>query len=371
MGSDRLLHDFVAMQNQFESSRIPFFGVTVDPEDVQLEHLITRPTYFKLLWDFEQRVSQLFGICESSEKSKREPLSLETYGPTSFVLNERMQVVGIFPMKDPETHAQQVFEFASQLSVSGPAEFAIPQAPVLSIPHVLSPDLCQRLIHLYETNGGRDSGFMRQIDGKTVEVLDYSFKQRRDFLLEDPNLLQTINDLILRRVKPEIEKAFQFSISRFERHLVACYESTTQGFFRRHRDNTTKGTAHRRFAMTLNLNTGQYDGGCLWFPEFGSRLYRPGIGEAIVFSCSLLHEVTPVTQGRRFAMLSFFYGEEDAKVRDRNRKHVVLREDSFRETDTQTSDRPSVTKSSLGFQSQSQRASGKSKKSTKQKTRSK
>jgi predicted 2-oxoglutarate/Fe(II)-dependent dioxygenase YbiX len=109
---------------------------------------------------------------------------------------------------------------------------------------------------------------------------------------------------------------------------VACYEAHNQGFFNRHRDNTTKGTAHRRFAMTLNLNTGEYDGGCLWFPEYGSQLYRPDIGEAVIFSCSLLHEATPVTNGRRFALLSFFYNDEDAKVREANQQYVVLQERS-------------------------------------------
>ncbi|MEE2619026.1 MAG: 2OG-Fe(II) oxygenase, partial [Candidatus Poribacteria bacterium] len=67
-------------------------------------------------------------------------------------------------------------------------------------------------------------------------------------------------------------------------------------------------TAHRRFAMSLNLNQG-YKGGYLRFPEFGSNLYQPEVGEALVFSCSHLHEVTEVTKGRRFALLSFLFSE--------------------------------------------------------------
>ena len=47
--------------------------------------------------------------------------------------------------------------------------------------------------------------------------------------------------------------------------------------------------------MTLNLNTGGYEGGALWFPEFGRQLYAPEAGGAVVFSCSLLHEALPVT----------------------------------------------------------------------------
>ena len=36
----------------------------------------------------------------------------------------------------------------------------------------------------------------------------------------------------------------------------------------------------------------------------------------MIFSCSLLHEVTDITAGRRFALLSFFYGEREARLRD-------------------------------------------------------
>jgi hypothetical protein len=72
---------------------------------------------------------------------------------------------------------------------------------------------------------------------------------------------------------PEIHKAFQFLATRMERYIVACYDAQEAGHFRPHRDNTTKGTAHRRFAVSLFLNTGEYEGGHLRFPEYGSALY--------------------------------------------------------------------------------------------------
>jgi predicted 2-oxoglutarate/Fe(II)-dependent dioxygenase YbiX len=68
------------------------------------------------------------------------------------------------------------------------------------------------------------------------------------------------------------------------------------------------------FALTINLNDG-YGGGDLVFPEYGRKTYRAAIGEAIVFSCSLLHEVTPVTRDRRYAFLSFLYDEAGEKMR--------------------------------------------------------
>jgi predicted 2-oxoglutarate/Fe(II)-dependent dioxygenase YbiX len=115
--------------------------------------------------------------------------------------------------------------------------------------------------------------------------------------------------------------AFNYEVSRFEDFRIACYDSARGGYFRPHRDNTTEGTAHRRFAMSLLLND-DYEGGTLRFPEYGLHEYRPDAGSAVVFSCSLLHEATDVTRGQRFVLLSFFYGEKEAKIREEYNKRT-------------------------------------------------
>jgi predicted 2-oxoglutarate/Fe(II)-dependent dioxygenase YbiX len=103
-----------------------------------------------------------------------------------------------------------------------------------------------------------------------------------------------------------------------ERYIVSRYAAEEGGFFRAHRDNTTAGTAHRRFACSINLNADDYEGGDLRFAEFGSQTYRAPTGGAVVFSCSLLHEATPVTKGHRYAFLPFLYDEAAAQLRERN-----------------------------------------------------
>jgi predicted 2-oxoglutarate/Fe(II)-dependent dioxygenase YbiX len=126
------------------------------------------------------------------------------------------------------------------------------------------------------------------------------------------------------RLVLEIERAFQFRATRIERHIAACYEGETTGHFRAQRDNTTRGTAHRRFAVTINLNAGEYEGGELSFPKYGRRTYLAPTGAAIVFSCSLLHEALPVTRGRRYAYLPFLYDDGAARVRAANRRYLDL-----------------------------------------------
>tara|TARA_B100000575_G_scaffold116425_1_gene92659 strand:+ start:416 stop:658 length:243 start_codon:yes stop_codon:yes gene_type:complete len=58
-----------------------------------------------------------------------------------------------------------------------------------------------------------------------------------------------------------------------------------------HRDYNEASVAHRKFAVTIYLNSEFYEGADLKFPQFIPNLYKPKTGSAIVFFCSLLHEV--------------------------------------------------------------------------------
>ena len=46
----------------------------------------------------------------------------------------------------------------------------------------------------------------------------------------------------------------------------------------------------------------------------------------MVFSCSLLHEATPVTKGKRYAFLPFLYDEEARAIRDANLDKLAAQE---------------------------------------------
>ncbi|MHC6217667.1 hypothetical protein ACVQEN_10575 [Stenotrophomonas acidaminiphila] len=80
----------------------------------------------------------------------------------------------------------------------------------------------------------------------------------RDRAIEDERLRMACQRHIHDRLLPEIEKALQFRAMRILRYLVACYGAEDAGYFRAHRGSTTRGTAHRRFAVSLNLSIGDY-----------------------------------------------------------------------------------------------------------------
>lgn len=186
------------------------------------------------------------------------------------------------------------------------------QAPALIIPRVMDPDTCGKLIGYFEEQGGKPSGTASIQGDRAYWHLDPKVKMRSDVYLQTEPWLGRIKEILVRRVLPEIQRCFQFQVTQHEVFKLACYSADTGGYFRPHRDNESRDTEHRRFAMTLNLNTGDYQGGQLRFPEYGPDLYQPDRGDAIVFSSSLLHEVVPVTAGKRYVLIGFFFGDQQS-----------------------------------------------------------
>jgi len=288
----------------FDDEKGCFFGVTVDPSDEEDGRIAQQIPGIRYFLDFDRKVSSLYGASQDGD-----------YTPFWIVLDRQLRVVRRFVLSD----ADQAIACYAALIAEGQVDS---WAPVLLVPRVLETDLCRHLIDLYEATGGEESGFMREVDGKTVGIVDPVHKRRTDMTIEGEALRPALMHRIHDRLAPMIERAFQFRATRMERYIVACYDAAAGGHFRAHRDNTTKGTAHRRFAVSINLNAEEFEGGDLCFPEFGPRLYRPPTGGAVVFSCSLLHEARPVTRGRRFAFLPFLYDDAAAAIREENNVYL-------------------------------------------------
>jgi len=186
--------------------------------------------------------------------------------------------------------------------------------PVLIVPDVFSRADCQKLINIFAMQGqtfvepGHGTLPPGNADYKQ-KIPEYGRKDRIDHWIRQPETNAFIDDRLSRRLFPEIQKSFQYKITRREVYRIGAYEGERGGELHGHRDNTRPMVAHRRFACSINLNTEQFEGGELRYPEFGNQLYRPETGAAITFSCSLLHEPMHVTKGRRFVLLAFLYGE--------------------------------------------------------------
>jgi predicted 2-oxoglutarate/Fe(II)-dependent dioxygenase YbiX len=312
-GMQQLIDQLFAAPEPFDDVFASAFIISSDLRDEAEDRLRERYPGLRVFWDSDRKISRLFGGDIGPDSKVRRTV----------LLDPGLRVHRILPITDPATHFATLSN--EMVSMGAPAETLSGWAPVLEIPRVLEPELCQEFIEYARKTGFEESGYMRTdpATGQTKLVVNHKHKRRSDCTIEDQRLRQLLQERIKRRLIPQIERAFQFTVTRMERYLVAAYDADVGAHFRPHKDNTTLGTAHRRFAVTINLNSDDYDGGDLRFPEFGPRTYRAPSGGAIVFSCSLLHEATPITRGTRYCILPFLYDEAAASLRLRNAKHLA------------------------------------------------
>lgn len=234
-------------------------------------------------------------------------------GVTVVVLDPNVRVAAAYVLGDTTEAATASLVAAEVRAVTFDTEATTVRghAPVLFVPDALDAGWCAQLIERWASSDTSETGVEATAGGDRGETADPSRKRRRDHTVTDPALLRTLSTHLGRRVMPELRKAFAYEATRFEGFKIGCYRADDRGFFTAHRDNISPTTAHRRFALTLNLND-DYDGGELRFPEYGPDRYRPAPGEALVFSGAHLHEVLPVTRGQRFVLLSFLFTDPPA-----------------------------------------------------------
>jgi peroxiredoxin len=288
------LKALVAAQQSFTAAGAQVFVVTLDDTEIaQAQHIP-----FPVLLDREGDVFRSFDA-ETRDFS------------TTVVVRPNQHVMAILK----STPSLQVAEALEELERLAPERRTVLMAhhpPVLLVPDVLSPGECRHLITVYETRGQQ---FMPPGPGIDYIGTDYKMRipehgrvDRVDHWIVDRDTETLLHRRIAQRVLPEIVRAFQYHITQWERLRIGCYLGERGGRLHGHRDNV-EPTPYRRFAMSINLNTDEFSGGELRFPEFGDQRYRPASGTAIVFSSSLLHEALHVTSGRRLVVLAFLFGD--------------------------------------------------------------
>ena len=292
----------------FDDRDAAYFGVSVDAADRGAEGEGARTPGLRCFWDFDFAISRLYGLVRDGNLQ-----------PAVFLIDRALRIVMAEPI---EQTGAVLDELMRRLSAESRATEQ-PFAPVLMLPRIFEPEFCARLIDYFGRDGGAESGFAAEVEGKTTTVVNPLFKRRKDVTLEDEALLAETRTRLEHRLLPMVKRAMNWQATEIERFLVCRYGEDDQGFFMAHRDDATAGTAHRKFAVTINLNADAYDGGDLRFPEFGRRTYRPPTGGAVVFCCTLLHEVTPVTRGVRYCFVPFLYDADGARLREANLSRVA------------------------------------------------
>ncbi len=296
-----------AMMEDFAALEARLYGVTGGP-DLDNGGLIQRLNLpFPVLGDAEGALARALAAGRSGSAAA---------GPVTLVFDPILRLEACFDEADVSQQCLRALTWLQARKAAQPASVVTAQPPVLVLPRVLQPEQCRRLIEIWEENEKSEGYVTSQSAGGNV--VKRRSKVRQDVILsEDSPECRDLIESIGQRLLPEVLKGFGYRVTRIETPRIGCYDSAEGGHFAAHRDNTARQAEYRRFAMSLNLNSGEYEGGYLRFPEFGPQLYAPEPGGAAVFCCSLLHLAMPVTKGRRLALFSFFYGEEEEALRQR------------------------------------------------------
>src|SRR4051812_5894674 len=182
------------------------------------------------------------------------------------------RIVDIFAVAEHIDIPGRLALFAQRIAAE-PAQVRKSAAPVLMLPNIAPPALCRALIDHFEASPHAAGAMASFSDGAAYAKLDEGKKRRRDTeLTAESPLFAEVVGLLSTRVIPEIKRAFQAEIANADRILIARYDDTG-GYFKRHRDDAAPHTAFREFAISLNLNTDEYEGGELRFPEYDDHRY--------------------------------------------------------------------------------------------------
>jgi peroxiredoxin len=289
------LSGFREVAAQFAATGVKVFAVSAEPAATNGATAATHDLPFPILSDSTSELLARF--------------ALPAQGGATIVADANLQIVAVIDTRETASQAQQALTLCRADSGGDLSAAAPRHAPVLVVPRIFDPLFCTRLIEVWRRGEKRENETSRGAAG-TADYRarsDSDVKRRSDVLIPEGSndLNLQIRDRLLRRVVPEIVKCFQSPVRSYEVARIGCYDATTGGYFRRHRDDVGDPAKPRRFALSVNLSE-DFEGGGLTFPEYSQQYYRPATGGGVVFSCNLLHEAMPVTRGRRFGLFTFF-----------------------------------------------------------------
>jgi peroxiredoxin len=265
-----------------------------------------------------QRLSLRFAVLADAKAEIFKGYGVDPYPATPmltlFILDAGHRVARVLDRMEPATLIAEALAGLERLAAERPVTRLKSHPPVLVLPRMLSPVDCDflaavwsRRVPEYGTDGFTNAG-SRTESGDYKVVHDGTYGKAVEYIVQEEGLQRFIDGRLRRRLLPEVRKCFQATGLKREGYRIAGYEARAGGFLNPHRDNSIPANVHRRFTMTVNLNAGAYDGGELRFREYGEELYAVERGTAIVWSASLLHEVLPVTKGRRLVLGVHMYG---------------------------------------------------------------
>jgi peroxiredoxin len=230
---------------------------------------------FPLLSDSEFQAAKALGIVLTANAGPKEAIEVRR---STFILDSTLRIRKQFSPKETNAHVLQVLSQLSEVLPENQPHLVKSHAPVLLIPNVIEPGLC----HEIATQRELEQPFSSYVDKRLYE-----------------------------RVVPEILKAFYFKPKKRKVPIISVYTPNNKGPSQMFRVHALEHEAPYQYVIVIALSSpDEYKGGGICFPEYGLGIYKPQLGEAMVYSTFLLQEILPVTFGQAVMLTSYFYDEE-------------------------------------------------------------
>lgn len=187
------------------------------------------------------------------------------------------------------------------------------------VENFLSKEFCEQ-IQKEARQANLVSAFV--VDDKDSEYVDEDYRRTKVAKISKETSVEIYNKMLA--LKPELEKHFEISLNESEKPEVLVYRKGD--FFKVHKDqddepNSQTTTSNRKVSVVVFLNMQSvepeedcYGGGSL---NLYGLINRPGWedkgfplggkpGLLVAFRSNTIHEVTPVTFGKRFTIVNWF-----------------------------------------------------------------
>lgn len=136
----------------------------------------------------------------------------------------------------------------------------------------------------------------------------HSLARRTTLLTASPDVRASVSSTF-ERLRQTLSDEFEVPLTRFEEPQFLRY--TTGDYFVAHQDGNTPiivdDSRHRRVSVILFLSEpASYSGGDLVIHQPAKELAPAGRGTVLAFRSELTHEVTPVTAGERYTVVTWY-----------------------------------------------------------------
>ena len=170
----------------------------------------------------------------------------------------------------------------------------------------LTKSQCEDLINYFEQNQSQDSELAGQYD---KNIMNKEVRNTEEMIYTDEKMLSKIKMVL------ELSNISTYHYNIQEMSSVKLLKYGVGGRYKWHTDCGAKETSTRKLTAIIQLSDeNDYQGGDLEFgitDKTGQNNYTATRkqGSIIIFPAFLSHRVTPITEGKRYSMLSWMLGD--------------------------------------------------------------